>query len=174
MAAAGEGDTAADLAEELLPPGTLRSRGGLLLSPKKTAMCLTVSETHPPTHPPTWGCLLCGPVPLARHPHLLCAPVPAAGKAPTPALPISPAGKVPTPPVCTPPPLPPLSRRPVFAFSTLAPHSGDVTKDGRVSFTVTAEGFRVRRAERGLPLGEEGMGGPSIWVRRTWEDPAFG
>ena len=33
--------------------------------------------------------------------------------------------------------------RPVFSFSTLSPHTGDVQKDGRVSLTVLAEGFKV-------------------------------
>lgn len=32
--------------------------------------------------------------------------------------------------------------RPLFCFSSLSPHTGDVRKDGRCSFTVMAEGFR--------------------------------
>lgn len=38
-----------------------------------------------------------------------------------------------------------LQGRPVFAFSTMSPHTADIKKDGRCSFTVMAEPFRVRR-----------------------------
>ena len=40
------------------------------------------------------------------------------------------------------PPPPPLQGRPVFAFSTMSPHTADVKKDGRCSLTVMAEPFR--------------------------------
>jgi putative heme iron utilization protein len=38
--------------------------------------------------------------------------------------------------------------RPIFSFSTLSPHTGDVQKDGRCSLTVLAEGFKASWAGR--------------------------
>jgi putative heme iron utilization protein len=49
--------------------------------------------------------------------------------------------------------------RPVFSFSSLSPHTGDVRRDPRASLTVTAEGFRgmsdarVNVVGRVVPLG---------------------
>lgn len=49
---------------------------------------------------------------------------------------------------CPPCRLPRLQGRPIFAFSTMSPHTADVRKDPRCSLTVLAEPFRVRRRRR--------------------------
>lgn len=53
-----------------------------------------------------------------------------------------------------------LQGRPIFSFSSLSPHTGDVQKDGRVSLTVMQDGFSVRV-----------QGKESVWQRRLAVSP---